>query len=176
MRGSSFDACAPQDDSRHYPLQHPFLLQPGPIYALRRRHAAKKPSQPSVGRVARQSARRMAEKDITERLLTSHNDVFADIANGCFTLMGGGRPFRRVEPEDLRDTRARSAYKAFGELHEQERDVAKLWAAGGAVICLLGLENQTAIDPRTCRCASLVTRAATIVGNSRKRDCNLTRC
>ena len=89
----------------------------------------------------------MAEKDITERLLTSHNDVFADIVNGCFTLLGGGRPFRRVEPEDLRDTRARSAYKAFGELREQERDVAKLWAAGGAVICLLGLENQTAVDP-----------------------------
>ena len=89
----------------------------------------------------------MAEKDITERLLTSHNDVFADIVNGCFTLLGGGRPFRRVEPEDLRDTRARSAYKAFGELHEQERDVAKLWTAGGAVICLLGLENQTAVDP-----------------------------
>ena len=89
----------------------------------------------------------MAEKDITERLLASHNDVFADIVNGCFTLLGGGRPFRRVEPGELQDTRARSVYKAFGELHEQERDVAKLWSAGEAVICLLGLENQTAVDP-----------------------------
>ena len=89
----------------------------------------------------------MAEKDITERFLTGYNDVFADIVNGCFAILGDGRPFRRVEPDELQDTGARTMYKADGELHEQERDVAKLWRAGGAVICLMGLENQTAIDP-----------------------------
>ena len=89
----------------------------------------------------------MAEKDISERFLTSYNDVFADIVNGCFAILGDGRPFRRVEPDELQDTGARTMYKADGELHEQERDVAKLWRAGGAVICLMGLENQTAIDP-----------------------------
>ena len=89
----------------------------------------------------------MAEKDITERLLASYNDVFADIVNGCFAILGGGRPFRRVSPDELQDTGARTMYKADGEVHEQERDVVKLWRAGGAVICLLGLENQTAVDP-----------------------------
>ena len=77
----------------------------------------------------------------------SYNDVFADIVNGWFTLRGNGGPFRRVEPGELQDTRTRTMYKADGELHEQERDVAKLWTAGGAVFCLLGLENQTVVDP-----------------------------
>lgn len=39
----------------------------------------------------------MAEKDISERLLASCNDVFADIMNGCLAIPGEGRPFRRVD-------------------------------------------------------------------------------
>ncbi len=70
----------------------------------------------------------MPEKDITERHLESYNDVFADIVN---VLLFDGQ--RRVLPDDLRDTRARTQYKADGKLREQERDVSKLWAPEGAV-------------------------------------------
>ena len=83
----------------------------------------------------------MPEKDITERHLESYNDVFADVVN---VLLFDGK--RRVKPEDLKDTRARTFYKADGKLHEQERDVSKLWVSEGAVISLIGFENQTEAD------------------------------
>ena len=83
----------------------------------------------------------MPEKDITERHLESYNDVFADIVN---VLLFDGQ--RRVLPDDLRDTRARTQYKADGKLREQERDVSKLWAPEGIVISLIGFENQTEAD------------------------------
>ena len=83
----------------------------------------------------------MPEKDITERHLESYNDVFADVVN---VLLFDGQ--RRVLPDDLRDTRARTQYKADGKLREQERDVSKLWVSEGAVISLIGFENQTEAD------------------------------
>ena len=89
----------------------------------------------------------MAEKDIAVRRLAGHNDVFADIVNGCFAIMGDGRPFRRVEPDELRDVEPRTNFKIGGKLREQERDVIKLWEPAGAMICLMGLEHQTTIDP-----------------------------
>ena len=55
----------------------------------------------------------MPEKDITERHLESYNDVFADVVN---VLLFDGQ--RRVLPDDLRDTRARTQYKADGKLRE----------------------------------------------------------
>ena len=56
--------------------------------------------------------------------------------------------YRGIRWEELQDARARTAYKSGGEVREQERDVAKLWTTkrGKALICLVGLENQTAID------------------------------
>ena len=83
----------------------------------------------------------MPEKDITEKYLESYNDVFADIVN---VLLFNGQ--RRVLPDDLRDTKARTLYKADGKLREQERDVSKLWAPEGVVVSLIGFENQTRID------------------------------
>jgi len=83
----------------------------------------------------------MPEKDITEKHLESYNDVFADIVN---VLLFNGR--RRVLPDDLRDTKARTLYKADGKLREQERDVSKLWVSEGIVVSLIGFENQTRID------------------------------
>ena len=74
----------------------------------------------------------MPEKDITERHLESYNDVFADIVN---VLLFNGE--RRILPDDLRDTQARTQYKADGKLREQERDVSKLWAPEGIVISLI---------------------------------------
>ena len=83
----------------------------------------------------------MPERDMTEKHLEGYNDVFADVVN---VLLFDGK--RRVKPEDLKDTRARTFYKTDGKLHEQERDVSKLWVSEGAVISLIGFENQTEAD------------------------------
>lgn len=45
------------------------------------------------------------------------------------------------------DAESASSYKLTGDLHEQERDVAKFWKDGKIRICLYGFENQTKIDP-----------------------------
>ena len=88
----------------------------------------------------------MGDKDITERSLEWFNDVFSDIVNAWFAV-NGVKGFT-VMPDDLQDALTRTAYKSGGELRDIERDVAKLWTSrrGKALICLLGLENQTAID------------------------------
>ena len=90
----------------------------------------------------------MAEKDIMERHLASYNDVFADIVNGCLFILGGGQAFRAVQPDELQDSQARTLYTpANGGIHEQERDVVKLWKRSNTILCLMGLENQTDVDP-----------------------------
>lgn len=81
----------------------------------------------------------MGQKDITERLLEDYNDVFADIVN---VLLFRGN--RIVKEESLKETKVKSQYKAeAGKLHEQERDVAKYWQDGNALVAICGLENQT---------------------------------
>ena len=84
----------------------------------------------------------MAEKDISEKILESYNDVFADIVN--VLLFNGDQV---IDPSDLTDQAPRSAYKADGKLREVERDVAKRWRNGNIRIACIGLENQTASDP-----------------------------
>lgn len=90
----------------------------------------------------------MAEKDITQKVLADYNDVFADIVNAYFSISKKGKEnkFPKINPENLKDTRSKSIYKADKKIHEQERDVVKLWLSKGIVICLLGLENQTNIN------------------------------
>lgn len=93
----------------------------------------------------------MGEKDITEKVLEDYNDVFADIVN---VLLFHGK--RVVKEDCLTDTRDISQYKIENEIHEQERDVSKLWEKQDAgienengekvVIAMYGLENQTKID------------------------------
>ena len=85
----------------------------------------------------------MADKDITEKTLLGFNDVFADVVNAFFALSGINR---RIKPDELEDIRAWSMYKAEDKLREQERDVVKLWKSEGAVISLIGLENQSDVD------------------------------
>lgn len=82
----------------------------------------------------------MAAKDITEKTLLGFNDVFADVVNAFFALSGINR---RIKPDELEDIRAWSMYKAEDKMREQERDVVKLWKSEGAVISLIGLENQS---------------------------------
>ena len=52
----------------------------------------------------------MGEKDITEKILEDHNDVFADIING---LIFAGE--QRILPESLENTAVHSQYKADDE-------------------------------------------------------------
>ena len=83
----------------------------------------------------------LAEKDITEKILESYNDVFADIVN---VLLFDGQQI--IRPEELEDQAPRSAYKADGKLREMERDVAKRWTKSNIRIACVGLENQTEPD------------------------------
>lgn len=81
----------------------------------------------------------MAQKDMVEKLLEDHEDVFADIVN---VLLFNGEHV--ISERSLKETKLTSQYKAeTGKLHEQERDVAKYWIDGNARIALCGLENQT---------------------------------
>ena len=73
----------------------------------------------------------MAEKDASEKILESYNDVFSDIVNVL----------------QLEDQAPRTYYKADGRLHEIERDVAKRWKNGNIRVACIGFENQTASDP-----------------------------
>ena len=86
----------------------------------------------------------MAEKDITEKILLSYSDVFADITNG---LLFAGEPL--IQPEDLVDQAPRAIYKADGKTREVERDVAKRWLKNDIRIACIGFENQDQPDPYT---------------------------
>ena len=63
----------------------------------------------------------MGQKDITEKVLEEHNDVFADIINGL--LFDGNQ---EVKPEALENTTVHAQYKAEDDqIHELERDTGK---------------------------------------------------
>lgn len=84
----------------------------------------------------------MGQKDISEKLLEDYNDVFADIVD---VLLFDGDEV--IKEEDLSPSTIRSQYKADDrKLHEQERDIAKIWKEKGICIALIGIENQTGED------------------------------
>ena len=83
----------------------------------------------------------MQEKDITQKMLERHNDVFSDIVN---VLLFCGK--RVVEEETLFDAVTDSALKIDGRVRFQDRDVAKYWKDSKINIALLGIENQTNPD------------------------------
>ena len=84
----------------------------------------------------------MGGKDITEKVLEDHNDVFADIING---LLFAGE--QRVLPGALENTVIHSQYKAEDEkVHELERDVAKYWKEREVQLAICGIENQSTIE------------------------------
>ena len=86
----------------------------------------------------------MGEKDITEKVLLSYNDVFADLMN---VLLFDGRNV--VDPDELEDQLPRSHYKADGKIRELERDVVKRWKKNNIRIACIGIENQTEPDKYT---------------------------
>lgn len=84
----------------------------------------------------------MGEKDISEKILESYNDVFSDIVN---VLLFDGEEV--IHPDELEDRNPRAAYKADGRIREIERDVSKHWKEGNIRIACIGIENQTNPDP-----------------------------
>ena len=80
----------------------------------------------------------MQEKDITQKMLERHNDVFSDIVN---VLLFDGK--KVVEEEALFDSVTDSVLKIDKRVRIQDRDVAKYWKDSQINIALFGLENQT---------------------------------
>ena len=80
----------------------------------------------------------MQEKDITQKMLERHNDVFSDIVN---VLLFGGK--KVVAEETLFDAVTDSVLKIDKRVRIQDRDVAKYWKDSQINIALFGLENQT---------------------------------
>ncbi len=83
----------------------------------------------------------MGQKDITEKMLADYNDVFADIVN---VLLFDGMQI--IGEELLENVKDKSQYKAASQIHEQERDVSKVFNKHNIRIAMLGLEHQTDID------------------------------
>ena len=81
------------------------------------------------------------EKDLSQKLLMSYPDVFADIVN---VLLFDGEQI--VKEEDLEEADTASMYKAGGRIHPLVRDVAKKWKNHQITICEIGIENQMEID------------------------------
>ena len=81
------------------------------------------------------------EKDVSEKILEDHNDVFADIINN---LLFDGREV--VKEDELENAATVSQLKMEDGLHEQERDTAKYWRRGTFIIAALGIENQSRDD------------------------------
>lgn len=84
----------------------------------------------------------MGVKDITEKILADHNDVFADIINGV--LFDGEQV---VSENDLENVKDKSQYKFNSKIHEQERDVSKKWIPRRICFALYGLEHETETEP-----------------------------
>ena len=80
----------------------------------------------------------MQEKDITQKMLERHNDVFSDIVN---VLLFCGK--KVVEEETLFDAVTDSVLKIDKKVRIQDRDVAKYWKDSQINIALFGIENQT---------------------------------
>ena len=80
------------------------------------------------------------KKDLSEKVLARHNDVFADIVN---VLLFDGENV--VKEDELTDALPQAIYKAAG-IKSTERDVAKFWRNNELKISLFGLENQTDTD------------------------------
>lgn len=83
----------------------------------------------------------MGQKDLAQKLLEDHSDVFADIFN---VLLFQGEQI--ICADELEKTANESQYKAdTSSLHEERRDLLKLWVKGNNK-ALLGIENQMDVD------------------------------
>lgn len=84
----------------------------------------------------------MGSKDILEKHLENHNDVFADMIN-VFIFNGE----EVLSEDDLEDINPNPYFVEEKKTREQERDVSKKWVEKDVILSFLGIENQTTIDP-----------------------------
>lgn len=83
----------------------------------------------------------MGQKDIAEKMLADYNDVFADIVN---VLLFDGKQV--IKEDSLENVKDKSQYKVASQIHEEERDVSKVFNRHNIRIAMLGLEHQTDVD------------------------------
>lgn len=83
----------------------------------------------------------MKSKDITQKILESYNDVFADIVN---VLLFNGKSV--IKENTLFEAGIESALKLDGKISHQDRDVAKYWNKSKINLAMFGFENQTVQD------------------------------
>ncbi|MDD6496956.1 MAG: Rpn family recombination-promoting nuclease/putative transposase [Solobacterium sp.] len=83
----------------------------------------------------------MAEKDITEKLLTDIDEVFADIYNNlCFN----GENI--IKPDDLSNASVTSAFISNDVTRGLISDVSKIYKNSNLTLALLNIENQSTED------------------------------
>ena len=83
----------------------------------------------------------MAEKDITEKLLTDIDEVFADIYNNlCFN----GENI--IKPDDLSNASVTSAFISNDVTRGLISDVSKIYKNSNLILALLNIENQSTED------------------------------
>ena len=95
----------------------------------------------------------MAQKDTSEKILESYNDVFSDIVN---VLLFNGKQV--LSADELEDQAPRSYYKVDGKIREIERDVAKRWKNGNIRVPVSVLKTRLLLI-LTCRSVSWATMA-----------------
>ncbi len=103
--------------------------------------AAEMPSKTIKNEQEKWRRENVGQKDISEKILESFNDVFADIVN---VLLFNGEEV--LDENQLEEQAPRYAYKADGAYKEIERDVAKRWKEENIRIACVGIENQTTTD------------------------------
>ena len=83
----------------------------------------------------------MAEKDITEKLLTDIDEVFADIYNNlCF------KGDNIIKPDDLSNASVTSAFISNDVTRGLISDVSKIYKNSNLTLALLNIENQSTED------------------------------
>ena len=83
----------------------------------------------------------MAEKDITEKLLTDIDEVFADIYNNlCF------KGDNIIKPDDLSNVSVTSAFISNDVTRGLISDVSKIYKNSNLTLALLNIENQSTED------------------------------
>ena len=83
----------------------------------------------------------MAEKDITEKLLTDIDEVFADIYNNlCF------KGENIIKPDDLSNASVTSAFISNDVTRGLISDVSKIYKNSNLTLALLNIENQSTED------------------------------
>nr|WP_300663987.1 hypothetical protein [uncultured Acetatifactor sp.] len=85
----------------------------------------------------------MAEKDILEKVLMAHSDVFADCGNA---LVYSGR--KRLKAEDVFPAPTESFYRRKGKVHSQFEDVSAYLIKNGEIKLQFLIGNETALEGR----------------------------